>query len=88
MYKVILVTVKTLTNIYVDKDFDEDAVLAEKSTTLSCPTMALRDTRDRPHLMFVMRHDIEPQGEDLLRGEVLTIAAVMITRLEESTEHK
>lgn len=32
--------------------------------------------------MLVMGHDIEPQGEELLRGEVLSIAAASITRME------
>lgn len=29
-----------------------------------------------------MKHDIHPQGEELLRGEALAITAAMITRLE------
>lgn len=85
-----------MANIYASRDFNEDAVLAERFTdTLFCEynpawgsTAAFRDTKDRPHLMFVMRDDIKPQGEDLLRGEALTIAAAIITRLEEFEEHK
>lgn len=37
-----------------------------------------------PHAMFTMEHALlKNEQEDLLRGEVLAIAAAMITRLEQ-----
>lgn len=46
------------------------------------PVAAYIDLKTRPHVLFTMKHDIHPQGEDLLRGETLAITAAMITRLE------
>lgn len=39
--------------------------------------------------MLMIRHEVEPEVTDLLRGEVLAIVAAIITRLEHfSGEHR
>ena len=80
----------SLTPISIVRDFGENAIFAdefEDTLFLSnkpswSPIAAYVNKReDQPHVMFTTRHDIDPRGEDLLRGEALAIAAAMITRL-------
>ncbi|KAF7182490.1 hypothetical protein CNMCM7691_002060 [Aspergillus felis] len=45
--------------------------------------------KDQPHVMFTMAHEYEGKNSCLLRGEVLAIIAIMLTRLasDSLTEH-
>ncbi|KAJ9298977.1 hypothetical protein DTO271G3_3219 [Paecilomyces variotii] len=59
----------------VDEEF-KDAVLQDRT-----PMEAWRIPGDYPHLMLTVAHKSDGRREYLLRGELLTIAAVMISRL-------
>lgn len=69
------------------RDFEKNAVFANrfKSTLFYSnwsPIAAYTDLKRQPHVLFTMKHDHHPQGEELLRGEALAITAAMVTRLE------
>ncbi|KAJ9247136.1 hypothetical protein DTO207G8_8284 [Paecilomyces variotii] len=59
----------------VDEEF-KDAVLQDRT-----PMEAWHILGDYPHLMLTVAHKSDGRREYLLRGELLTIAAVMISRL-------
>lgn len=58
----------------VDEEF-KDAVLQDR-----IPMEAWHILGDYPHLMLTVAHKSDGRREYLLRGELLTIAAVMISR--------
>lgn len=47
-----------------------------------CPVDSYFDTQGRPHVMLVMRHEMDQPEQELLRGEILAILAAIIARLE------
>lgn len=46
------------------------------------PAESFVDTQGRPHIILIMRHEIDKAKGELLRGEVLVILAASISRME------
>lgn len=79
------------------RNINDDAIFGKRfegslfhsSLPLWSPVAAYIDRAKRPHVMFTMRHDFQPMGEELLRGDALAITAAIITRFDKfrSTGH-
>lgn len=73
----------------VDEDFEEVIACQENPTWSPIASLVAKDEIKFPHFIVLMSHN-DNEGDDdcLLRGEVLAILAMMITRMKHPSFEK
>lgn len=73
----------------MDDEFEETVACQNDPIWSPIASLSPKDGRKYPHFIIFMSHD-DTEGDDnyLLRGELLTILAMMITRMEHPSFEK